>query len=415
MAHEHDHGQDAPSDLTLRVKALESLLVEKGLVDPAALDAIVDTYENKIGPRNGARVVARAWVDPAYKKRLLARWRSGNRGTRVFRRAGRAHGRRREHSEAAQPGRLHVMLLLPVAGARAAAGLVQVGAVPFASRNRSARCSARVWNGAGRRSRDTGVGQHGRDPLSRAAGTAGRYREMTEEELAALVTRDSMVGVASGGASRRQAMNGIHDMGGMHGMGPIRHEENEPVFHEKWEGRVYAINRAIGAWRKWNIDAGRHAIEQLPPADYLRMSYYEKWLVRNIGLLVKHGLVTQEEIDTGKPAPGSRKATPPFTVANLALTDCATAELRSSGRGCQSALQSGRPRSRAQDQPHGPHAPAALREGPGRGRRPASRDLRVPGHERTFPGRAAAAPLLRAVPGAGVVGRERFAQGFCLP
>ena len=74
-SHEHDHGHDhqaVPSDLALRVKALESLLVEKGLVDPAALDALIDTYENKIGPRNGARVVARAWVDPEYKKRLLA-------------------------------------------------------------------------------------------------------------------------------------------------------------------------------------------------------------------------------------------------------------------------------------------------------------------------------------------------------
>jgi nitrile hydratase len=58
--------------MELRVKALESLMVEKGLVDPAALDAIVDTFENKIGPRNGARVVARAWTDPAYKARLLA-------------------------------------------------------------------------------------------------------------------------------------------------------------------------------------------------------------------------------------------------------------------------------------------------------------------------------------------------------
>jgi nitrile hydratase subunit alpha len=58
--------------MELRVKALESLLVEKGLVDPAALDAIVDMYENKIGPRNGARVVGRAWSDPAYKARLLA-------------------------------------------------------------------------------------------------------------------------------------------------------------------------------------------------------------------------------------------------------------------------------------------------------------------------------------------------------
>jgi nitrile hydratase len=60
-----------PSDPTLRVKALESLLVEKGLVDPAALDALIDTFENQIGPRNGARVVAKAWVDPEYKKRLL--------------------------------------------------------------------------------------------------------------------------------------------------------------------------------------------------------------------------------------------------------------------------------------------------------------------------------------------------------
>jgi nitrile hydratase len=69
--HEHDH-QVVPSDLTLRVKALESLLVEKGLVDQAALDAVIDTYEHKVGPRNGARVVARAWVDPAYKARLRA-------------------------------------------------------------------------------------------------------------------------------------------------------------------------------------------------------------------------------------------------------------------------------------------------------------------------------------------------------
>jgi nitrile hydratase subunit alpha len=64
--------QTAPSDLTLRVKSLESLLVEKGLVDRKALDALIDTYEHKIGPRNGARVVARAWVDSAFKQRLMA-------------------------------------------------------------------------------------------------------------------------------------------------------------------------------------------------------------------------------------------------------------------------------------------------------------------------------------------------------
>jgi nitrile hydratase len=68
--HSHDHGQEMP-ETALRVKALESLLVEKGLVDPAALDAIVDAYENKIGPRNGARIVARAWTDADYKARLM--------------------------------------------------------------------------------------------------------------------------------------------------------------------------------------------------------------------------------------------------------------------------------------------------------------------------------------------------------
>src|SRR5205814_5371744 len=71
-SHEHDHGQEPPSDMALRVKALESLLVEKGLVDAAALDAIVDHFEHKVGPRNGARVVAKAWSDPAYLERLRA-------------------------------------------------------------------------------------------------------------------------------------------------------------------------------------------------------------------------------------------------------------------------------------------------------------------------------------------------------
>jgi len=71
-SHDHDHDHDNHlSEMVLRVKALETLLVSKGLVDPAALDAMIDAYENKIGPRNGARVVARAWTDPAYKARLM--------------------------------------------------------------------------------------------------------------------------------------------------------------------------------------------------------------------------------------------------------------------------------------------------------------------------------------------------------
>jgi nitrile hydratase len=72
--HHHDHAQEGSAlpEIDLRVRALESLLVEKGLVDPDALNVLIDTYETRVGPRNGAQVVARAWVDPAYRARLLA-------------------------------------------------------------------------------------------------------------------------------------------------------------------------------------------------------------------------------------------------------------------------------------------------------------------------------------------------------
>ena len=109
-------------------------------------------------------------------------------------------------------------------------------------------------------------------------------------------------------------MNGIHDMGGMQDMGPVQMEKNEPVFHTPWERRSFALRLAAGAWRKWNIDASRHQMELIAPADYLRMSYYERWIEGLTELLVKTGLVTREEMDSGKPAPGSPKATPPLTA-----------------------------------------------------------------------------------------------------
>ncbi|HSI01153.1 MAG TPA: nitrile hydratase subunit beta [Reyranella sp.] len=109
-------------------------------------------------------------------------------------------------------------------------------------------------------------------------------------------------------------MNGAHDMGGMHGFGPVRPEANEPVFHAPWEARVLAIRRAIGAWRKWNIDAGRHSIETLPAADYLRFTYYEKWLASAIKMLLGAGLITQRELETGRRDPAIPVATPPLTA-----------------------------------------------------------------------------------------------------
>lgn len=112
-------------------------------------------------------------------------------------------------------------------------------------------------------------------------------------------------------------MNGVHDMGGMHGLGPIRYESNEPVFHAQWEGRSLAMALATGAWRKWNLDALRNQIEQIPGPEYLRMSYYEKWFTAVTGLLLKSGLITRAELETGRPAPGSSKAQPALTPAQV--------------------------------------------------------------------------------------------------
>jgi nitrile hydratase beta subunit len=113
-------------------------------------------------------------------------------------------------------------------------------------------------------------------------------------------------------------LNGVHDMGGLQDMGPIQHEKDEPVFHAAWEGRMYGINSSLRAIGKWNLDAWRHQIELLPPADYLRMTYYERWLEINEQLAVKHGLVTPGELATGRPDPGSPNATPVLTAAAAA-------------------------------------------------------------------------------------------------
>jgi nitrile hydratase len=117
-------------------------------------------------------------------------------------------------------------------------------------------------------------------------------------------------------------MNGVHDMGGMHGLGPIAPEGTDaPVFHYPWEGRVHAMT--IASPTRGNIDAGRHQRELIPGADYLRMSYYEKWFTSLCALLVKGGLVSPQEIEAGRAAPGFVKATP--RLAPEAVTSAMTA------------------------------------------------------------------------------------------
>ena len=99
-------------------------------------------------------------------------------------------------------------------------------------------------------------------------------------------------------------MNGIHDMGGMHGMGPIEIEPNEPVFHEPWEGRVFALFRGVSRWAQGrNWPHFRFALESIPAADYLRMSYYERWFTVLVDRLVGSDLVTEEELESGRADP----------------------------------------------------------------------------------------------------------------
>lgn len=113
-------------------------------------------------------------------------------------------------------------------------------------------------------------------------------------------------------------MNGIHDMGGMHGMGPIELEQDEPVFHESWEGRLFAIRRAMGAWGKWNIDALRHASEKLPARAYLESSYFARQFFGFLELLERSALVTREELETGRPTAAEPKRTPALTRDKVA-------------------------------------------------------------------------------------------------
>jgi nitrile hydratase len=95
-------------------------------------------------------------------------------------------------------------------------------------------------------------------------------------------------------------MNGVQDMGGLHGFGAVMPEPDEPVFHANWERRVLALTLAMAATGEWTPDAARFARENRPPAEYLSKSYYEIWLAGLEQLLVEHGLVTPDELRAGR-------------------------------------------------------------------------------------------------------------------
>ena len=115
-------------------------------------------------------------------------------------------------------------------------------------------------------------------------------------------------------------MNGIHDMGGMHGMGPIGHDPDQPVFREPWEGRVWALNRATGPYGRGVWKNFRFELEQIPPSEYLRMPYYERWFTVMVNRLLRSRYITEEELasgraDTSAPKPALPPPPPPMPGA----------------------------------------------------------------------------------------------------
>jgi nitrile hydratase len=109
-------------------------------------------------------------------------------------------------------------------------------------------------------------------------------------------------------------MNGVHDMGGMHGLGPVEREPDEPVFHAAWERRVFAITLAAGFLGRWNIDMARYAREQMPGPQYLTTTYYEHWLWGLEKQLVDTGLLARAEIDARLAGRDGPLAPPPAEV-----------------------------------------------------------------------------------------------------
>jgi nitrile hydratase len=195
FAHAEEH-DDVPSDMALRVKSIESLLVEKGLIDRAAIDAMVDVYENKVGPRNGARVVARAWIDPAFKQRLLAN------GTAAIAELGYSGEQGQDITVVENTPKVHNLIVCTLCSCYPwpVLGLPPVWykSAPYRSRvvidprgvlrelgtELPPDVEVRVW--------DSTADERYMVLPERPAGT----EHLSEEALAALVTRDAMIGTA---------------------------------------------------------------------------------------------------------------------------------------------------------------------------------------------------------------------------
>ncbi len=264
------------SEIEIRVRALESILTEKGYIDPAAVDAITETYETRIGPRNGARVVAKAWLDDGF-----AAWLRTD-TTAAVRSLG-FHGRSGEHIRAvANTPTEHNLVVCTLCSCYpwTVLGLPPVWykSAPYRSRAVIDPRGVLADFGVTLAPDDAhpGLGFDVGDALSGGAHAARRHRRLDRGTTGrtghpGLHDRYRIRPRPRSGGVR---MNGVHDMGGLMDFGPVGEEPNEPTFHADWEKRAFGLVIAMGATREWTGDGGRFAREilagPLPVVELLR-------------------------------------------------------------------------------------------------------------------------------------------------
>ena len=198
-------------------------------------------------------------------------------------------------------------------------------------------------------------------------------------------------------------MDGIHDMGGMHGFGKVEPEPNEPVFHADWEAHCLVLNRAMGFTGIWTIDQTRAGIEELPPELYLASSYYKKWAIRLENLVVARGLAGADEIAAGH---ALRPGTPvPRTLKPADVDGSLSRGSFRARAACRGPLQAGRPGADEEHPSRDPYQAAALCPRPHRRRRGAARLSCIPRHRRARAGRRSTMALHHPIRWPGIVGR----------
>jgi nitrile hydratase len=315
---EHDHHTAAsgtpPRRLTpaqnkvreIRAKAIESLLTEKGLVTPESLDAVINAYENDLGPLNGAKVVARAWVDPAYKERLLKD------GTAAIAELGFG-GLQGEHLVVEEStSSVHNVVVCTLCSCYPWPVL---GLPPFWYKSQAYR--SRVAGNPRGVLREFGLElDESVEILVWNSSAETRYlilperppgtEQMGEEELAVLVTRDAMIGVARVQLDRRATSTlSQRHVADMEGTTALPRQSGELVFQDPWEGCVFATavalcERGLYPWSEFRdhliVEIAAAERPELPPE--LRPTYYECWLAAFEALLIDKGVLTKAKIDT---------------------------------------------------------------------------------------------------------------------